>query len=274
VRSIQVATGDGSIVRPAESASDVRIADRSAGPASEISNRSTAIAARVPQQSSPRGSSRRDMPSTVVHVAFAGLLGVALLGDEFDTRAILFVMGCSALLDRYVDRRRRPRNTPRGVAQRLDRPRPRRPVAVGRHAPRNRSSGNGGGRTATASRGPRSPRYCSRTSCSTPSSTASISSGRSTTGFTTLGIVAHHRPARARPDVRRTQSRRRRRVDGARDDRKHPLQNGVRPDPRQAGDGRRADLPRRGDRRTVRPHRRRADRRSRSDRRGSAVGLK
>jgi len=39
------------------------------------------------------------MPSTVVHVAFAGLLGVALLGDEFDTRAILFVMGCTALLD-------------------------------------------------------------------------------------------------------------------------------------------------------------------------------
>ncbi|QCS42308.1 metal-dependent hydrolase [Natrinema versiforme] len=39
------------------------------------------------------------MPSTVVHVAFAGLLGVALLGDEFDTRAILVVMGCAALLD-------------------------------------------------------------------------------------------------------------------------------------------------------------------------------
>ncbi|WP_254764471.1 metal-dependent hydrolase [Natrinema marinum] len=39
------------------------------------------------------------MPSTVVHVAFAGLLGVALLGDAFDTRKILFVMGCSALLD-------------------------------------------------------------------------------------------------------------------------------------------------------------------------------
>ncbi|MGQ3413440.1 metal-dependent hydrolase [Natrinema sp. LN54] len=39
------------------------------------------------------------MPSTVVHVAFAGLLGVALLGDEFDTRAILIVMGCAALLD-------------------------------------------------------------------------------------------------------------------------------------------------------------------------------
>lgn len=39
------------------------------------------------------------MPSTVVHVAFAGLLGVALLGDEFDTRAIALVMGCSALLD-------------------------------------------------------------------------------------------------------------------------------------------------------------------------------
>lgn len=39
------------------------------------------------------------MPSTVVHVAFAGLLGAALLGDEFDTRAILIVMGCTALPD-------------------------------------------------------------------------------------------------------------------------------------------------------------------------------
>ncbi|OLZ40672.1 metal-dependent hydrolase [Natrinema saccharevitans] len=39
------------------------------------------------------------MPSTVVHVAFAGLVGTALLGDEFDTRAILLVMGASALLD-------------------------------------------------------------------------------------------------------------------------------------------------------------------------------
>ncbi|ELY74014.1 metal-dependent hydrolase [Natrinema pallidum] len=39
------------------------------------------------------------MPSTVVHVAFAGLLGVALLGDEFDTRAIVLVMGCAAVID-------------------------------------------------------------------------------------------------------------------------------------------------------------------------------
>jgi len=39
------------------------------------------------------------VPSTVVHVAFAGLLGAALLADAFDTRAILFVMGSSALLD-------------------------------------------------------------------------------------------------------------------------------------------------------------------------------
>lgn len=39
------------------------------------------------------------MPSTVVHVAFAGLLGAALLDDTFDTRAILVVMGSSALLD-------------------------------------------------------------------------------------------------------------------------------------------------------------------------------
>ncbi|PCR90070.1 metal-dependent hydrolase [Natrinema ejinorense] len=39
------------------------------------------------------------MPSTVVHVAFAGLIGVALLGDEFDTRAIAIVMACSAVLD-------------------------------------------------------------------------------------------------------------------------------------------------------------------------------
>lgn len=39
------------------------------------------------------------MPSTVVHVAIAGLLGLALLGDEFDTRAILIVMGVTALID-------------------------------------------------------------------------------------------------------------------------------------------------------------------------------
>ncbi|RZV10554.1 hypothetical protein BDK88_1723 [Natrinema hispanicum] len=39
------------------------------------------------------------MPSTVVHVAFAGLLGAALLDDTFDTRSILVVMGTSALLD-------------------------------------------------------------------------------------------------------------------------------------------------------------------------------
>jgi len=39
------------------------------------------------------------VPSTVVHVAFAGLLGVALLGDAFDTRKILLVMVASALLD-------------------------------------------------------------------------------------------------------------------------------------------------------------------------------
>ena len=53
----------------------------------------------MPQQSSPRGSSGWNVPSTVVHVAFAGLVGVALLDDAFDTRAIVFVMGCSALLD-------------------------------------------------------------------------------------------------------------------------------------------------------------------------------
>ena len=39
------------------------------------------------------------MPSTVVHVAFAGLLGTALLADAFDARAILVVMGSNALLD-------------------------------------------------------------------------------------------------------------------------------------------------------------------------------
>ena len=39
------------------------------------------------------------MPSTVVHVAFAGLLGTALLADAFDIRTILLVMGSSALLD-------------------------------------------------------------------------------------------------------------------------------------------------------------------------------
>jgi hypothetical protein len=39
------------------------------------------------------------VPSTVVHVAFAGLIGVALLGEEFDTRAILIVMAVTALVD-------------------------------------------------------------------------------------------------------------------------------------------------------------------------------
>ncbi|MFC7230804.1 metal-dependent hydrolase [Saliphagus sp. GCM10025308] len=39
------------------------------------------------------------MPSTVVHVGLAGLVGVALLADRFDTRAILFVMAVTALLD-------------------------------------------------------------------------------------------------------------------------------------------------------------------------------
>ncbi|WP_049921140.1 metal-dependent hydrolase [Halopiger djelfimassiliensis] len=39
------------------------------------------------------------MPSTVVHVAFAGLLGVALLGDRFDAHAILVVLVTTALID-------------------------------------------------------------------------------------------------------------------------------------------------------------------------------
>ncbi|RQG92376.1 metal-dependent hydrolase [Natrarchaeobius chitinivorans] len=39
------------------------------------------------------------MPSTVVHVAIAGMMGVALLGDRFDTKAILVVMGATALID-------------------------------------------------------------------------------------------------------------------------------------------------------------------------------
>ncbi|WIV66333.1 metal-dependent hydrolase [Natrialbaceae archaeon AArc-T1-2] len=39
------------------------------------------------------------MPSTVVHVALAGLMGAALLGEEFDTRAILVVMAATAIID-------------------------------------------------------------------------------------------------------------------------------------------------------------------------------
>ena len=39
------------------------------------------------------------MPSTVVHVAVAGLIGVALLGKYFDTRAIVVVMAVTALID-------------------------------------------------------------------------------------------------------------------------------------------------------------------------------
>jgi membrane-bound metal-dependent hydrolase YbcI (DUF457 family) len=39
------------------------------------------------------------MPSTLVHVALAGLVGTALLADRFDARAILFVMGVTAAVD-------------------------------------------------------------------------------------------------------------------------------------------------------------------------------
>ena len=39
------------------------------------------------------------MPSTLVHVALAGLVGTALLADEFDARAILVVLGATAALD-------------------------------------------------------------------------------------------------------------------------------------------------------------------------------
>lgn len=39
------------------------------------------------------------MPSTLVHVGLAALLGTALLGDHFDARAILVVMAAAALPD-------------------------------------------------------------------------------------------------------------------------------------------------------------------------------
>lgn len=39
------------------------------------------------------------MPSTVVHVALAGLVGVALLGEEFTPRALAVVLAATALID-------------------------------------------------------------------------------------------------------------------------------------------------------------------------------
>ena len=39
------------------------------------------------------------MPSVVVHVALAGLLGTALLGDRFDAKAILLIMFVTASID-------------------------------------------------------------------------------------------------------------------------------------------------------------------------------
>ncbi len=39
------------------------------------------------------------MPSVLVHVALAGLLGTALLGERFDTKAILAVMVVTAAID-------------------------------------------------------------------------------------------------------------------------------------------------------------------------------
>lgn len=39
------------------------------------------------------------MPSTVVHVALAGLLATALLGEQFDTRAVLVVVAATIFVD-------------------------------------------------------------------------------------------------------------------------------------------------------------------------------
>ncbi len=39
------------------------------------------------------------MPSTVVHVGLAALMGVALLGDEFDAKAIFVVLAATAIID-------------------------------------------------------------------------------------------------------------------------------------------------------------------------------
>lgn len=39
------------------------------------------------------------MPSTLVHAALAGLVGTALLADEFDGRAVLVVMAATAFVD-------------------------------------------------------------------------------------------------------------------------------------------------------------------------------
>lgn len=45
------------------------------------------------------GRASKVVPSTIVHVAFAGLLGAALLADEFDWRAALVVLGVAAFPD-------------------------------------------------------------------------------------------------------------------------------------------------------------------------------
>lgn len=39
------------------------------------------------------------MPSTLVHMALAGLIGVALLGENFDAKAIAIVLTATAILD-------------------------------------------------------------------------------------------------------------------------------------------------------------------------------
>ncbi|WP_254768458.1 metal-dependent hydrolase [Salinilacihabitans rarus] len=39
------------------------------------------------------------MPSTVVHVALAGMMGTALLGEEFDAKAVAVVMAACAVVD-------------------------------------------------------------------------------------------------------------------------------------------------------------------------------
>ncbi|MEA5387411.1 metal-dependent hydrolase [Haloarculaceae archaeon H-GB11] len=54
-----------------------------------------------PQSRALRGT---PMPSTVVHMAFAGMLAAALLGDDFDRRAVLVIFAATALpdLDAFV----------------------------------------------------------------------------------------------------------------------------------------------------------------------------
>ncbi len=122
---------------------------------------------------------------------------------------------CRRPRSRYADRHRRPRDASRGTAQRLDRPRPRRRVAVGRDDPRGIDAPGLVGelrpprRVGQFGRGVLRPRPVRRV---LQRRQPLLAAPRPV--LRPVGIAARDRSTRPRPDVRRTRRRTPGRVDG------------------------------------------------------------